>query len=137
MKHFWQIATTCLAVSGCASPPHDGAAYLPQLDAPQQGAEEIYLTAAFSGTLTMVRGCVKVASDTTPGITTVIWHRGTELHQDRSGYFLRNSRTGAIYRVGQRIEFGGGEMPQKWTERQYPEVSKRCGPPYASGWLSK
>lgn len=90
-----------------------------------------------SGTLEMVRGCVRVADAGPSGFTTVLWHRGTELGRDGSGYFLRNAHTGTIYRFGQRIEFGGGEASREWIERQYPKIAKRCGPPYASGWLPR
>lgn len=85
----------------------------------------------------MVRGCVRVAGAGSSGFTTVLWHRGAELERDGSGYFLRNAHTGAIYRFGQRIDFGGGQASREWIERQYPEIAKRCGPPYASGWLPR
>ncbi|MCE7033457.1 hypothetical protein LY625_12685, partial [Lysobacter sp. GX 14042] len=85
--------------------------------------------------LVVERGCVRVASPDGIRARTVLWHRGTELGKDSTGYYLRNAGTRTIYHFGNQISFGGGEMPSDWAERGYPEVAERCAPPYASGWL--
>jgi hypothetical protein len=97
--------------------------------------DDVRLTASSSGVLKIVRGCVRVSAGQPSRLVTVLWHRGTELHRDQAGYFLRESYSGATYRFGERFEFGGGTASQDWIEREYPDVAKRCGPPYASGWL--
>lgn len=135
MKHLHLVVIASFCVAACTSSPSTEPAFLPQLDPPPPGFDEIRLTALSSGTLEVVRGCVRVAHGGASRFTTVLWHQGTELDRDGSGYFLRNAHTGTIYRFGQRIEFGGGTAPREWIERRYPETARRCGPPYASGWL--
>jgi hypothetical protein len=110
---------------------------LPRLDPPLPGQEEVYLTAALGGIPVIERGCVRIASPSGDRRETVLWHHGTDLNKDSHGYFLRNSKTGTQYRFGTVIAFGGGEMPAKWAAQKYPEVVRRCGPPYSSGWLPK
>jgi len=126
-----------IALSGCAAVPHRDQPFLPLLNSPEPGQEEIYLTAALGGVPVIQRGCVRIKSQFGDASRTVLWHRGTELVKDSTGYYLRNSKTGTLYRFGTNISFGGGEMPQEWAERLYPEATRRCGPPYSSGWLPK
>lgn len=123
-----------LSLSGCAGLP-GGKPFLPLLDPPEPGRDEIYLTAALGGVPVIERGCVRIHSPSADRSRTVFWHRGTELGRDAQGYYLRNAKTGTLYRFGTLISFGGGEMPPEWATQKYPEAVRRCGPPYASGWL--
>ena len=126
-----------LALCGCAATSGSGEPFLPLFNPAPPGQEEVYLTAALGGIPVIERGCVRVASPTGDGSQTVLWHQGTELGKDSQGYYLRNAKTGARYRFGTTISFGGGEMPAEWAAQGYPEVVRRCGPPYSSGWLPK
>lgn len=137
MKYFSRFAFLLVIASGCAALPAAGDPFLPLLDPVPAGQEEIYLTAALGGVPVIERGCVKIAAPGELGSRTVLWHRGTALGRDVDGYYLRNTKTGTVYRFGEPIAFGGGEMPREWAARGYPEVAARCGPPYASGWLPK
>ena len=135
MKHIPLFVVIVLTVAGCTTSPPEGLAFLPKLEPPPAGFDQIRLTGRSTGTLKVVRGCVRVALDRSPGFTTVLWHPGTELHRDRFGYFLRNADTGSVYRFGERIDFGGGTSSRESIEQHYPDIAERCGPPYASGWL--
>ncbi|MFX1724038.1 hypothetical protein [Stenotrophomonas sp. AS1] len=126
-----------VAISGCAAVLGGGEPFLPLLNPPPPGQEEVYLTAALGGVPVIERGCVRIASPAGDRSRTVLWHRGTELGKDSQGYYLLNARTGTRYRFGTVIAFGGGEMPADWAAQSYPEAVRRCGPPYASGWLPK
>lgn len=135
MGRFALFAFVASAVAGCRTASPDGAVFLPLLDPPATGLEEVRLTAAYSGSLVVDRGCVRVAGRSGHGALTVLWHRGTELGRDASGPVLRNAHSGRVYPFGRPIRFGGGEMSRDFAERQYPAIAERCGPPYASGWL--
>ena len=137
MKRSHYLTFILLVAAGCAARVGSGEIFLLLLDPAPAGQDEIYLTAALGGVPVVERGCVRIASPSGDRSRTVLWHRGTELGRDATGYYLRNAKTGTLYRFGQKISFGGGEMPQEWAERGYPEIAKRCGPPYASGWLPK
>lgn len=133
-----RIATGLLLsvlASGCASMSSpEPLPFLPLLAPPPPGTETIAHTALISGRLVVERGCVRLAHRDRS--TTMIWHRGTELGRDRSGLFLRETHNGQVVRFGVQTGFGGGEMPQRHVEEAYPDVAQRCGPPYASGWIS-
>ena len=137
MKRIPLLALAVLLAAACSSLTSTDVAFLPKLDPPRPGLDDVRLTGAFSGVLVVERGCVRLLGRTPSSLTTVLWHNETELHRDGSGYFLRNSLTGTRYQFGRPIAFGGGQAQQEWIERQYPEVAKRCGPPYASGWLAE
>lgn len=129
-----RIATGLLLsalVSGCASVP--GSEPLPFLPLLAPRMDEIALTAAVTGRLVVERGCVKLAHG--ERTTTVIWERGTELARDASGLFLRETHSGRVVRFGVETQFGGGQQSESYTAQAYPEVARRCGPPYASGWI--
>ncbi len=125
------------ALYGCAVVPSNSEPFLPMLNRPELGQDEIYLTAALGGILVLERGCVRIATPSSNQSRTVLWHQGTELGRDAQGYYLRNAKTGTRYRFGTQISFGGGEMPPEWAAQGYPEVARRCDPPYSTGWLPK
>jgi len=135
MKYQWLLAVLIVAAVGCTDVPLSQGPFLPLLDPPAPGQDEVFLTAAFGGIPVVDRGCVRIRAGSST--STVLWHHGTELDRDATGYFLRNAKTGTGYRFGQVMSFGGGEMPREWVEAQNPEVARRCGPPYSSGWLPK
>lgn len=135
MGRFALFALAASALAGCRTASPDGPVFLPLLDPPASGFDEIRLTAGYAGALVVDRGCVRVAAASGGEVLTVVWHRSTELGRGASGLMLRNAHTGRVYPFGQPIRFGGGEMARDFAERQYPEVAARCGPPYASGWL--
>lgn len=136
MKLVGSLVFILFVVAGCTTRGGSGEPFLPLLDQVPEEQDEVFLTAALGGVPVVEQGCVRITSS--EGATrTVLWHRGTELGRDATGYFLRNTATGTAYHFGQQMVFGGGEMPKDWAERGYPEIAKRCGPPYASGWLPR
>jgi hypothetical protein len=110
--------------------------FFPQVAPQPLGLDEIWLTAAFDGTVVVEDGCVKVRSPDTKRSTTVLWYQGIELGQDESGLFLRAARDGNVTRFETPSKFGGGSVPPEHMERDYPAVARRCGPPYAYGYPS-
>lgn len=124
-------------LTGCVASGVQESPFLPMLPPPESGQDEIFLTAAFGGVLKVDQGCIKVASPNGHSTRTVLWHHGTELGRDASGMFLRNAKTGTVYRFGTPIEFGGGEMPDEWVRQRFQNVARRCAGPYASGWLPR
>lgn len=133
MRMFCACVVALLA--GCVASGVQERPFLPMLPPPESGQDEIFLTAAFGGVLKVDQGCIKVVSPNGHSTRTVLWHHGTELGRDASGMFLRNAKTGTVYRFGTRIEFGGGEMPDQWVRQRFPNVAQRCAGPYASAWL--
>ncbi len=93
------------------------------------------MLAAIGGVPGVDHGCVRIKGTHSGSGWTILWHQGTELGHDSNGYFLRNAKTGSVYRFGQVISFGGGGLSSEMAAAQYPEVVRRCGPPYFSGWL--
>ena len=134
MKVFGSLAACAVLLAGCTAVRLEKSPLLPMLELPP-GANEVYLTGGMRGAPVIDRGCVRIASASAGSVRTVLWHRGTELGQDREGYFLRNGATGRVFRFGREFEFGGGEMPREWAEHGYPQAVRQCGGPYASGWL--
>ncbi len=137
MRHSWLLIPLLTAVTGCAELHSATEPFLPLLAPPAPGEDEIFMLSSGSGIPVVDRGCVRIKSTHSRRMGTVLWHQGTELGNDTNGCFLRNVRTGSVYRFGQVISFGGGEMPTEWAASQYPEVARRCGPPYSTGWLPK
>jgi hypothetical protein len=119
---------------GCASAdPNEPLPFLPMLAPPPPGTHEIRYTAAQTGKLVVEKGCVKIMSGR--HAETVLWHQGTELGRDASGLFLRETHSGQVVRFGTTTTFGGGNLPEDYVARAYPELAQRCGPPYGSGWI--
>lgn len=137
MRHSWLLISLFAAIAGCVGLRSAAEPFLPLLAPPPPGQEEIFLLAALGGVPVIHRGCVRIKGSPSGSIRTVLWHQGTELGRDTDGYFLRNAKTGSVYRFGQVISFGGGAMPAERAAARYPDVVRRCGPPYASGWLPK
>ena len=132
--HFCFVA---LLLFGCAhSQPEHPRPFFPQLASPPPGLEEVWLTAAFEGTLVVADGCVKVRSLDGQLDTTVLWYQGIELVRDKSGLSIQNIHTGETARFNVPAKFGGGDASDEHVQRNYPEVARRCGPPYAVGYPS-
>ncbi|RDZ26167.1 hypothetical protein [Lysobacter silvisoli] len=108
--------------------------YLPREAPPPPGTVGIALTAGYVGRLLVERGCVKL--DGGRRRTTMLWTPGTTIGRDARGLFLRESHAGGVVRFGAKIHIGGGELPEQFVARAYPEVVQRCGGPYAQGWIS-
>jgi hypothetical protein len=125
------------AASGAAA--QEQAVLLPRLAPPPPlppGVTEAFPAVAYwGGRLEVVRGCVRyVVTDSRA--YTVLWRHSTEFGLDRSGYFLRAPRSKTIYRMGQPMAVGGGApTDEQAVARAYPEIARRCGPPYMMGWL--
>lgn len=114
--------------------PLTGSPLFPRLMPPSPGTDEVFLTGGITGVLVIDHDCVRLR--TVGGTsTTVLWHRGIALEHDSNGYLIRHANTGRTFRIGETLRLGGGGMPQRQVQAQYPEVAQRCGPPYASGWL--
>lgn len=124
-----------LVLAGCASNQvAQPLPFLPQaaLQPPEIG--EVWLTAAFNGKLVVESDCVKVRAPKSRRSTTVLWYQGMELHRDKEGLYLRSAHTGNIARFNVPVEFGGGSASAEHIQNTYPEVARRCGPPYAYGY---
>jgi hypothetical protein len=78
-------------------------------------------------------GCVKLRGSRGPA-RTILWYQGIKLDRDEKGLLVRNTFTGGITRFGENAEFGGGGAPDEYVQREYPEVARRCGSPYAFGY---
>jgi len=132
MKHSKLLLLLALTLVACER--LEPSVLLP-LQKPQPPGGELFFTASFHGVPIVERGCVRV-KDAVDGVTrTVLWHGGTELGKDGTGYFLRSAETGRSYSFGSVVTFGGGEAEEKAIAREYPQVFKKCGPPFALGYL--
>ena len=135
MKIWTVVGLSLVLLGGCASKQAAQPLPLfPQVAPQPPGLEEIWLAAAFEGVLVVENGCVKVRSPKTQQSTTVLWYQGVELDQDRFGLFLRSSHTSNVTRFNVAVTFGGGAASEAYIERDYPEVARHCGPPYALGY---
>jgi hypothetical protein len=124
-----------LLLAGCASNQvAQPLPFFPQVAPPPPGLEEVWLTAAIDGKLVVENGCVKVRSPKAQQSSTVLWYQGIDLGRDKVGLFLRNSHTGNVTRFNVQAKFGGGSASAEHIRRDYPEVARRCGPPYAFGY---
>lgn len=129
------IATSILVLAGCAA-RHVAAPlpFFPRLAPPAPGLAEIWLTAAFDGRLVVEDGCVKVHPSNAQRSVTVLWHQDIELRRDTKGLFLLTPRNGHVTRFDVPANFGGGLVSAARIQQTYPEVARRCGPPYAYGY---
>jgi hypothetical protein len=135
MKIWTVVGLSFVLLGGCASKQAaQPLPFFPQVAPQPPGLEEIWLTAAFEGRLVVENGCVKVRSPKTQQGSTVLWYQGIELDRDRFGLFLRSSHTGNVTRFNTPVKFGGGAVSEEYIERDYPEVARRCGPPYFFGY---
>jgi hypothetical protein len=129
------VGLSVLALAGCAS--HQAGAplpFFPQAAPAPPGLDEVWLTAAFSGQVVIEKGCVKVRSPGARHGTTVLWYQGIALDRDESGLFLRVVHNGKVTRFDTPSQFGGGDVGTDDVETSYPDVARRCGPPYAYGY---
>ena len=137
MKTLAAISFCALLLAGCVHDQRDTSLpFFPQLPPSPDGFEEVWLTAAFEGTLVISEGCVKVRSLDGQSDTTVLWYHGIELARDRSGLLIRNTYTGDVARFNVPSRFGGGDASEENVQRNHPEVARKCGPPYAVGYPS-
>ena len=124
-----------VALAACASNrANTPLPFFPQAAPQPPGLEEIWLLAAYRGEVIVEKGCVKLRSAGGARTTTMLWYQGIELAQDEAGLFLRGGPGGKITRFNTLSDFGGGEAQREHVERDYPEVARRCGPPYAYGY---
>jgi hypothetical protein len=124
-----------LALVACASnQANSPLPFFPQVAPPPPGFEEPWLLSAFSGELVVEDGCVKLRSPKGSRGTTVLWYQGIELDRDSSGLFLRVDGSEQVTRFNVSSDFGGGEAPTGYIDGAYPEVARRCGPPYLYGY---
>ena len=136
MKIVATAAISLAFLSACASHVLDESTpFFPKVAPPHAGTEQVMLTAAFRGEPIVERGCVKVRSPGSSSATTVLWYQGAELGRDAQGLFLRDQRSSRMVRFNEPANFGGGSAPSEYVERAYPEVARRCGGPYAFGYL--
>ena len=141
MQRLTQAGILLLLLPACQAPPQPPArqgsgVFLPLTTAPPAGVTESSATASLTGRLVVAGGCVRVEDLETGEPTTVLWHHDTQLVQTRSGYSLVNRRTGVTRPIGEVVQFGGGGIRRDAVEREYAEIARRCGGPYATGWLS-
>ena len=136
MKRFWSLLVLTVFAIGCArvvQNPED--ILLPRLaPAPVAGTEDVRLQALLIGRLTVDRGCIKV--ENSGQMVTVLWYSEVQLAQ-KSPAMLRDSSTGRTYRIGDQVRVGGGSGDPGTVNREFPEVARRCGPPYVVGYFSK
>lgn len=126
-----------LVLTGCVSNQvAQPLPFLPQVALQPPEIGEVWLTAAFDGKLMVESDCVKVRAPKAQRSTTVLWYQGMELHRDKEGLYLRSAHTGEIARFNVPVEFGGGSASAEHIRQAYPEVARRCGPPYAYGYLA-
>ncbi|MFO1474922.1 MAG: hypothetical protein U1F20_10755 [Lysobacterales bacterium] len=125
-----------LALAACTSnPARSRLPFFPQVaPTPPGGYDPTWLTAAFEGEVVVENGCVKVRYPGARPSTTVLWYQGIELDRDERGLFLRDESGAHVTRFHTMTQFGGGEAPAKYIEKAYPEIARRCGPPYAYGY---
>ena len=125
-----------LFLGGCASHQvTQPLPFFPQAAPPLPGGlKEVRLLMGFGGELVVENDCVKLRYRKGQQSTTVIWHQGLELGRDKIGLFIRNSHTGGITRFNVPVKVGGGDALPEYVQRAYPEVARRCGPPYALGY---
>jgi hypothetical protein len=134
MKTFATVSPILLALVACASNQASSPLpFFPQVAPQPPGLDEVWLLAAYRGEVIVENGCVKLRSPDGTLSTTVLWYQGVELDRDESGLLLRGPG-GSITRFNTLSEFGGGEASPEYVERDYPEVARRCGPPYAYGY---
>jgi hypothetical protein len=136
MKILAVMSSSLLALVACANNPRESELpFFPQVRPTPPGLDEVWLTAAFTGQVVNEKGCVKVRHPRTERSTTVLWYQGIELGKDSSGMFLRDAQSGKILtRFNTITDFGGGTAPADYIGQSYPEVARRCGPPYAYGY---
>ncbi len=129
-------ALSFLFLVGCASNQvAQPLPFFPQLAPPLPGGlKEVRLLAAFGGKLVVENDCVKLRYREGQKSTTVLWYQGIELRRDKLGLFLRSSHTGKVTRFNVPVAIGGGQASPEYIQRAYPEVARRCGPPYALGY---
>jgi len=135
MKILATVGLSFLTLVACSSDRVSSSLpFFPQVAPQPPGSEELWLLAAYRGKLVVENGCVRLRPLEGTHSTTVLWYQGIELDRDKSGLLLRGGRSGKITRFNTLSEFGGGEAPAEYIERDYPEVARRCGPPYAFGY---
>jgi hypothetical protein len=136
MKILAGVSSSLIALVACTSNPRSSELpFFPQVAPTPLGLDEVWLTAAFNGEVVVEKGCVRVRHPEGKNSTTVLWYQGIELSQDASGMSLRDARSGRVLtRFNALTDFGGGTAPAEYIEQRYPEVARRCGPPYAYGY---